>query len=96
MQKSKKDKILFSRLFGDSYKNVHSSAEFGKIPLRISKINLDEDQKTAKNLLHCRTLQAIVEQMLIKDFENEKNTGSVRMKSILWGRNKSKLESLFH
>ena len=30
------------------------------------------------------------------NFENEKNTGSVRMKSILWGRNKSKLESLFH
>jgi hypothetical protein len=43
LQKNKKDKILFTRLFGDNYKNVNSSAELGRIPLKISKINLDDD-----------------------------------------------------
>lgn len=29
-----------------------------------------------------------------KDFEYEKCIGSVRMKSVLWGKNKSKVESV--
>jgi len=40
--KDKKDRVLFSRLFGDSYKCVNFSAEFGRSPLKPSKINLDD------------------------------------------------------